>query len=855
MPSRRTAILVGTAGLVALPALLLLLAARRPGAIPVVEARAPVVEAAAPEEAGLDRRPVEQWTARIRLLQVGEKWEQLERELAAVRGQRADLDARFELRYLHGRTRASAGDEDGARALLAPYAAGSHPLGGLALYHLARAAQADGDEQEAARLRERLIFGQVEGAYRDRAVTDQLAFLSARDDPAALLAFADRLGGSVSAGTRRQIQARAVEGMIARDEREAARTRGLALLRERETDDSALRVFRALDRPELLAGMAPADVRTLGETARHHRQFDRAAALLGRALEGMAAGRDEQLFALGRAQFGGEDYAAAERSYLQGAAVAQDAESKANLLYHAARAALLQGQDGRAESYLTRALGTGIATPRASPRRRRGRRGPAEASPRAAIVLTTRLRLRLAARRYEDAQADLREVRRLFPGGTGWVDATVAYAAAMVGAGRDADALAALRAVPAPLTDAGQGAEADYWAGRARERRDPEGAVAAYLRVLRAEVPTHFAHLARSRVHAGALARPASRLAVQRAGEADRRRAAGDAAGARAAQTDALLLAPPGTEGEALEALRRLYAEQPVYRDVLELKPYQLPALPVQPPTSALPAAEPAPAEAMAVRRFDLLLALGLFDDAAELVAQRYPLSPPASALTRALVLHEAGVTRRSIHAVEILMTEVPDDYRPQLLPPVLRRLLYPRDYYALILEDARQHRADPRLVLAIMREESRFDPRARSVSSARGLLQFILGTARQVGSQLGLVEVSPEDLYEPRIVIRLGAKHLGDLTADFDGNPYRVAAAYNAGPVQARLWTRMAAGPADDAFLTAINFDETKRYVGKVMNSYQRYGEIYGGAAGLADLPGGRQAARAPRPEPGNGQ
>jgi soluble lytic murein transglycosylase-like protein len=55
-----------------------------------------------------------------------------------------------------------------------------------------------------------------------------------------------------------------------------------------------------------------------------------------------------------------------------------------------------------------------------------------------------------------------------------------------------------------------------------------------------------------------------------------------------------------------------------------------------------------------------------------------------------------------------------------------------------------------------------------------------------------------------------------------------------------------MAAGTGDDAYLTAINFDETKRYVGKVMNSYERYGEIYGGAAGLAEVPGVPRTPRA---------
>ena len=50
--------------------------------------------------------------------------------------------------------------------------------------------------------------------------------------------------------------------------------------------------------------------------------------------------------------------------------------------------------------------------------------------------------------------------------------------------------------------------------------------------------------------------------------------------------------------------------------------------------------------------------------------------------------------------------------------------------------------RADPRLVLSIMREESRFNPRAKSQAAARGLLQFILATARDIGRDIGLVDV-----------------------------------------------------------------------------------------------------------------
>ena len=50
-------------------------------------------------------------------------------------------------------------------------------------------------------------------------------------------------------------------------------------------------------------------------------------------------------------------------------------------------------------------------------------------------------------------------------------------------------------------------------------------------------------------------------------------------------------------------------------------------------------------------------------------------------------------------------------------------------------------------------------------------------------------------------------------------------------GVVLVALWARLAPAAGDDWFLSSINFDETKQYVRKVMNSYKRYTEIYGNA------------------------
>ena len=135
------------------------------------------------------------------------------------------------------------------------------------------------------------------------------------------------------------------------------------------------------------------------------------------------------------------------------------------------------------------------------------------------------------------------------------------------------------------------------------------------------------------------------------------------------------------------------------------------------------------------------------------------------------------------------------------------------------------------------MREESRFNPRAKSEAAARGLLQFIITTARDIGREVGIVDVAPDDLYDPRVIIQLGAKYISTLSQRFRNDHYDVAGAYNAGPNQVALWSRLAPAPGDDFYLSSVNFDETKQYIRKVMNSYRRYRQIYGGGAPVGGL------------------
>ncbi|MFZ2491403.1 MAG: lytic transglycosylase domain-containing protein, partial [Thermoanaerobaculia bacterium] len=375
----------------------------------------------------------------------------------------------------------------------------------------------------------------------------------------------------------------------------------------------------------------------------------------------------------------------------------------------------------------------------------------------------------------------------------------------------------ALNTIPSRLADDYDRAELAYWRARALEESDPPSAFQSYLAVLRSPVPTHFAYFARQRLDAESMAPKLTRELEVREAQVRNLVEKKQFDLARRVQTDRVLLSSRD-HPKQLNVLASIYREIPAYRAVLGLEPDALPRFPLE---SVDPTDEGS--------RATLLMAMGLHEEAAGEIQRRWDLRPARAALTRSSALNLAGASRESIYAVEVLMKQVPDDFVPELLPVSVRQLLYPRYFYDFIAADSDRYEADPRLVLSIMREESRFNPRAKSAAAARGLLQFIITTARDIGRSVGLVDVDPEDLYDPRVIIRLGARYVAELLEQFGGNRYHAAAAYNAGPKQVALWSRLQPAPGNDYFLTAINFDETKHYVRKVMNSYAKYGEIYG--------------------------
>ncbi len=233
----------------------------------------------------------------------------------------------------------------------------------------------------------------------------------------------------------------------------------------------------------------------------------------------------------------------------------------------------------------------------------------------------------------------------------------------------------------------------------------------------------------------------------------------------------------------------------------------------------------------------EMLLALGLFDEGAAAVLRHFPVASPPLAFTGSLALARAGEVKQSLYIAEILAERMPRDLRPDFLSVAYRRLLFPMNdgppgYGPLILREAGERGVDPYLLAAIIREESRFDPRAFSSASARGLTQFVFPTARRIAAQIGLGPISPRDLENPETAIVLGAAYLAELLEEFGGAVHQAVAAYNAGEPQADLWRRYCLSDEPEEYLTKVAFRQTRTYLAKVLTSREHYAELHGPAA-----------------------
>ncbi len=134
-------------------------------------------------------------------------------------------------------------------------------------------------------------------------------------------------------------------------------------------------------------------------------------------------------------------------------------------------------------------------------------------------------------------------------------------------------------------------------------------------------------------------------------------------------------------------------------------------------------------------------------------------------------------------------------------------------------------------MTLAIARRESEFNPIVQSGVGARGLMQVMPGTAKDVARDLGISALHSTDRLtaDPDYNAKLGATYLSQMAGRFDGNVAMMAAAYNAGPGRPNRWVKDYGDPRNGEidivdWVEMIPFRETQNYIMRVTESLPVY-------------------------------
>lgn len=225
----------------------------------------------------------------------------------------------------------------------------------------------------------------------------------------------------------------------------------------------------------------------------------------------------------------------------------------------------------------------------------------------------------------------------------------------------------------------------------------------------------------------------------------------------------------------------------------------------------------------------DELSIVGLFDWAIDELNEARKTAPTSPKVNLALARHYR-LKGDNVSALVAMQKSYPD--YAQMFPEEMDReawsFFYPLTNWDEIKRWAAARGLDKYQVAGFIRQETVFEPRARSGANAYGLMQLLLPTAKGVARRNSSSQMpnSAEDLYQPSLNIELGTGFLQELFAKFDRVEY-VAVAYNAGPGRVPQW-RATLPPEIDDFVEEIPFKETKKYVQGIIRNTAQYRRLY---------------------------
>ena len=157
-----------------------------------------------------------------------------------------------------------------------------------------------------------------------------------------------------------------------------------------------------------------------------------------------------------------------------------------------------------------------------------------------------------------------------------------------------------------------------------------------------------------------------------------------------------------------------------------------------------------------------------------------------------------------------------------------MQRLTYPIPWPADLYALAGAAGIDPLLAAAIIRQESGYEPTARSRADAMGLMQVLPSVGAALARVEGIREWESGLLYQPEINLRFGISHLAQTLRRYARLEHALAA-YNAGARPTTDWLGLP-GAADDpeVFIERIQYVETRDYVRRVLRNLSVYRALY---------------------------
>lgn len=223
------------------------------------------------------------------------------------------------------------------------------------------------------------------------------------------------------------------------------------------------------------------------------------------------------------------------------------------------------------------------------------------------------------------------------------------------------------------------------------------------------------------------------------------------------------------------------------------------------------------------------LSTVGLFDWAIDELNEAKKTANNSPKINLALARHYR-LKGDNTAAFVALMKSYPD--YSQMFPEEMGReewdIFYPLINWNEIKYWAGERKLDPYQVAGLIRQESVFNPLARSGANAFGLMQLLVPTAQTMAKKYvsKTSMVTSDSLYQPPLNIELGTAYMRDQLDKFGRIEY-LAVAYNAGPGRVPQWR--ATLPAEmDEFVEAIPFKETKAYVQGVIRNTAQYRRLY---------------------------